>query len=447
MNRPPVFIRNIITLTVALIMFSLCQPEISLAAPANTAGDALKNALIKTAPVTIYRMDMDMSATGALASGLGGTTASSSQAVSVLSLAAAVNGKDAHFTMKGLFGSFMGADQNTGVEIITVGGKIYLHGPLPTLGANENKWYVTSDAQTIGSMAQSHDIGALAKADLSAFKLSSSESLDNRHCDIYGSNDMLAIAKAFQSFDSGAMAGTGDMQGMDSAELKFWVCDDGYFHKMNLSFEGAQKTNPTSKGGIAMSFHIYDFNAAITISAPAGAVPLEQPTTVFQPVVSSPAALSATVANGGNIRQSPGIKGSVIGQLHAGELVALEQKTANGAWYYVDAPEASGWVHVSLLRVAPDAAARVFVNGEAMLAGSASEPIAVTVFNGGNRRAAPNTKAEVLGQIHAGDTIQLLSKTKGGAWYYVRCRCGAVGWVHASLLKLDPKVARKVPVA
>src|SRR5215212_3847805 len=191
MNLPTAFIRKVIALTVALVVFSSGQPGVSLAAPVDVAGDALKSALIKTAPVTIYRMDMDMSAKGALASGLGGTAAGTSQEVLVLTLAAAINGKDAQFTMKGLFNSFMGADQNKGVEFITVGGKSYVHGPLPTMGAKENKWYVTTDAQGLGSMAQSHDLGALAQADLSAFKLMSSESLDNRHCDIYGSNDKL----------------------------------------------------------------------------------------------------------------------------------------------------------------------------------------------------------------------------------------------------------------
>jgi len=215
-----------------------------------------------------------------------------------------------------------------------------------------------------------------------------------------------------------------------------------------MSFEGAQKVNPASKGGITMSFHIYDFNAAITITAPADALPLERPATVFQTLPSSSAAdLSAKVVNGGNIRQSPGMKGAVLGQLHAGELVTLVQKTANGLWYYVNAPEGSGWVHASLLRVAPESANRVFVNGEATLAAPASEQLSATVINGGNRRAAPTMKADVLGQVHAGDTIQLLAKTKNGAWYYARCRCGALGWVHASLLKVDPKVAWKVPVA
>jgi hypothetical protein len=448
MNVPAALTRKIIALTVALVVFSSGQPGISLAASASAAGDALKSALTKTAPVTIYRMDMDMSAKGALASGLDGTTAGASQEIAVLMLAAAVNGKDAQFTMKGLLSSFMGADPKIGVEFITVGGKSYVHGPLPTIGAKENKWYIATDSQTPGSMAQSHDLGALAQADMSAFKITGSESLDYRRCDIYSSNDKLAIAKAFQSFGTGALAGAGDMQAMDSAELKFWVCDDGYFHKLHMSFEGAEKANPANKGGMTMSFHIYDFNAAITITPPAGAVPLEQPATVFQTLPSSSAAaLSANVVNGGNIRQSPGIKGAVLGQLHAGELVTLVQKTTNGLWYYVNAPEATGWVHTSLLRVAPDIANRVFVNGEAMVAVSTSEQLSATVINGGNRRAAPAIKAEVLGQVHAGDTIQLLAKTKNGTWYYARCRCGALGWVHASLLKIDPKIARKVPVA
>jgi SH3-like domain-containing protein len=450
MNVPGVSTRKIIALTVALLMFSLAQPGVSLAAPASTSGDALKSALIKTAPITVYRMDMDMIAKGALVNGLGGTSAGSSQEESILTLSAAVNGKDAQFTMKGVLSSFMGADPSKGVEFITVAGKSYVHGPLPMIGAKENKRYVATDAQGLGSMAQSQDLGALAQADMSAFKLTGSESLDNRRCEIYGSNDKLSIAKAFQSFGTGTFAGAGDMQGMDWAELKFWVCDDGYFHKLYLSFEGAEKANPANKGGMTMSFHIYDFNAAITITPPAGAVPLEQSAPVFQTIPSSTssssAALSAKVVNGGNIRQSPGMQSAVLGQLHAGELVTLVQKTTNGQWYYVNAPEATGWVHASLLRVTPEIANRVFVNGEAMVAISTGEQFSATVINGGNRRAAPNVKGEVLGQVHAGDTIQLLAKTKNGTWYYVRCRCGALGWVHASLLKVDPKVARKVPV-
>jgi hypothetical protein len=242
---------------------------------------------------------------------------------------------------------------------------------------------------------------------------------------------------------------------MTSAELKFWVCDDGYFHQMRVAIDGADKSNPASKGGIKLAFHVYDFNGAITISAPANAAQLEQPADIFQTLPSqtpsSPSApagpLSASVRNGGNIRANPGMKGAVLGQLHAGQAVTLKQRTVNGLWYLVEAPEARGWVHGSLLRIAPDVAGRVFVNGEAALANPVSEQLPATVINGGNRRAAPSVKAEVLGQVHAGETIQLLARTKNGAWYYAKCSCGALGWVHASLLKVDPKIARKVPVA
>jgi hypothetical protein len=430
MNLPASFARILSALTLALVVWSLGQPGAALAAPADVADDALKSALAKTAPVTVYRMDMDMFAKGALASGLGGSTAAGSrQELSVLALAAEINGKDAHFTMKGLLSSFMGADADKGVEFIVVAGKTYIHGPLPMMGANEDKWYVTTDAQTTGSLAQSHDLGALAQADMSAFKAMGNEALDGRRCDIYGSNDKHAIAQAFGSFDAGGLAGTSDMESMDSAELKFWVCDDGYLHKLYMSFEGADKTNPASKGGIAMSFHIYDFNGAIKIVAPANAAPLEQPKLggqVFE-TLPSEGTPTATVFNGGNIRQSPSPKGQVLGQLHAHQTVTLLEKTVDGRWYHVRAPEATGWVHASLLRVAPDVANRVFVNGEAMLASPTTEQLPATVINGGNRRAAPNMKGEVLGQVHVGDTIQLLAKTRNSAWYYARCRCGALG--------------------
>ncbi|HEU5103676.1 MAG TPA: SH3 domain-containing protein [Roseiflexaceae bacterium] len=452
MQSPAPFIRKLSVLIVALSALAIGQPGTTQAAPAHAGGDALKSALLKTAPIAVYRMVMDMSATGALASGLGGAASEAPDVLPVLTMAAEVNNKDAHFTMKGLFSSFMGADPGVGVEFITVAGKNYVHGPLPMIGANENRWYVTTDAQAFGSLAQSQDLAALARVDLSAFSMVGSEALDGRKCDIYGSSDKNAIAQIFQSFSPGALTGANSMEGMDSAELKFWICDDGYFHKMFMSFEGADKTNPANTGGIAMSFHIYDFNSAIKIVAPADAAPLEQPKldgSLFETLPTSAAsgALIATVFNGGNIRQSPSPKGQVLGQMHAHQTVGLLAKTVDGRWYQVSAPEATGWVHVSLLRISPDVASRVFVNGEASVSAPATEQLFATVINGGNRRAAPSMKAEVLGQVRAGDTIQLLAKTKGGAWYYARCRCGALGWVHASLLKVDPKVARKIPIA
>ncbi len=72
--------------------------------------------------------------------------------------------------------------------------------------------------------------------------------------------------------------------------------------------------------------------------------------------------LKAQVGNGGNIRFTPDLRsGTVLGQLHAGQTVGLSGKSADGVWFHVFAPEAEGWVHGSLLNIAPDVAAQVEV--------------------------------------------------------------------------------------
>lgn len=70
--------------------------------------------------------------------------------------------------------------------------------------------------------------------------------------------------------------------------------------------------------------------------------------------------LKATVFNGGNIRYRPNVQtGTVLGQLHARQVVTLSAKTADGNWYKVIAPEAEGWVSSSLLTIDAAVAARV----------------------------------------------------------------------------------------
>jgi uncharacterized protein YgiM (DUF1202 family) len=347
------------------------------------------------------------------------------------------------------------------LEIMEVGGKSYIHGPVPLLDANEPKWYVADSSQGELSIAdsfmqgfdQGFDYSSFQSPDLSLIKPLGKESMHGHQCDVYGSNDKQAVAQALRS--SATMGASADDFGtVDAAEVKFWVCDDGYFHRMWVSVDGTATNPPGQKFGMRVRVSFFDFNGSFTVVAPANAAKLEQPNTggsVSQAIPSSaPGADSgptATAFNGGNIRLAPNMQGQVLGQLHAHQAVALVAQTVDGGWYYVSAPEATGWVHASLLAIPAGAANQVFVDGEARLAEPASETLPATVVQGGNRRAGPTMQADVLGLVHAGDTIQLLAKTQNGAWYYARCRCGARGWVHASLLQIDPKVARKVPVA
>ena len=72
-------------------------------------------------------------------------------------------------------------------------------------------------------------------------------------------------------------------------------------------------------------------------------------------------------------------------------------------------------------------------------------PVAA-VYNGGNVRVAPELQAAVLDQLHAGETVELRGRSADGQWLQVRDVRGQVGWVHRTLLTLDPGVAAALAV-
>lgn len=68
----------------------------------------------------------------------------------------------------------------------------------------------------------------------------------------------------------------------------------------------------------------------------------------------------AVVGNGGNIRYQPDkATGTVLGQLHAGQRITLKAQTPDGQWFRVVAPEAEGWVSITLLEVSDVTLAQV----------------------------------------------------------------------------------------
>ncbi len=75
--------------------------------------------------------------------------------------------------------------------------------------------------------------------------------------------------------------------------------------------------------------------------------------------------------------------------------------------------------------------------------------LAATVANGGNVREAP-INGRPLAQVNAGETVQLLAKTKDGSWLkisFARSGTTITGWVSRTLLTIDPAVDQQVPVA
>jgi hypothetical protein len=71
------------------------------------------------------------------------------------------------------------------------------------------------------------------------------------------------------------------------------------------------------------------------------------------------AGLTATVFNGGNVRERP-VTGKVLDQINAAETVDLLAKTSDGGWYQItNLRGATGWVSVTLLTIDPDVARQV----------------------------------------------------------------------------------------
>lgn len=53
----------------------------------------------------------------------------------------------------------------------------------------------------------------------------------------------------------------------------------------------------------------------------------------------------------------------------------------------------------------------------------------------------------VLDQINASETVELIEKSQDGEWYHIKNERGVIGWVHGSLLTIEPQINNLIPVA
>jgi restriction system protein len=71
---------------------------------------------------------------------------------------------------------------------------------------------------------------------------------------------------------------------------------------------------------------------------------------------------TTTVFNGGNVRAAPNMRGTVLDQVHAGEIVELLGRSADGNWLYIRNPRGQvGWTHRTLLTLEADISERLEV--------------------------------------------------------------------------------------
>jgi hypothetical protein len=245
---------------------------------AGNASSDLLSALQTAEAATSYRLEMHMSAKGAL-----GLSADANESMSLFTLTGEFSGKDARYTMKGMLSGMLGVDPNKGLEVITVGDKSYLHGPVNMLGAKEDKWYVLESDQSnaIKPPLQAEQfLGELTKndVDVNTFKQTGTDTIDGQACTVF-SGDQTATLKAFGATGAGAITGAGAeaLEQIKNAQMSFAVCEDGFPHRMQLMLEATNKDKPDQTFTFNIDMHMYDFNTPVSITAPADAEPLTIP--------------------------------------------------------------------------------------------------------------------------------------------------------------------------
>ncbi len=259
-------------------------PPTSTPTPAASGeGGTLLDALSKVKAATAYRVDLSINGKGNFA-GAGGPTpeaGAEDKLITLIVMKGEVNGKDAHFTLQGILTSFLGIEPDKTFEVISSDGEAYLKGPVPLLGANEEKWYkapanaasVAQPPLTPGSFLESFGETGINPND---FKLSGTEALDGKNCQVFA-GDKSAVINAFNKLGGATGATQEDLDSIDNAEFKFWVCDDGYLHQVKMLIEGHEKDKPDQKGSFEILMKIMDFDADIKITPPVDAIPLQIP--------------------------------------------------------------------------------------------------------------------------------------------------------------------------
>lgn len=255
-----------------------------------------------------------------------------------------------------------------GVELTLMDRTVYARGPLPLPEAREPVWYVVDQQPAVGAIPLMRADVALRlwteQVDLNELRNEGPVALDDQACDLFSGGRGPALA---------ALNGTGvstrpgperpveeQMAGMevDQAEFKLWVCADGYVHQVEVHFAARQQADPAHTVKTTMLLHLWEYDGLLGVAAPIDPVPF--PTTDAAGIL--PFALTATVANGGNVRAAPNTQGEVFDQIHAAETVRLVQKNQAGTWYLIANPRrVTGWVSGTLLDVDPGVAARLRV--------------------------------------------------------------------------------------
>ena len=143
--------------------------------------------------------------------------------------------------MTGMVVALLGAKAEKGIEFISSDGVTYMRGPLALLNAPEDKWYKMPQqdkaSEAVNSQAM---VESMAGDDLEQFRFAASgkENLDGQNCTLYDGDKQATITALKNRKSSNGLPTASDFGEIEDALMQFTVCEDGYVHRMIMSFTG-----------------------------------------------------------------------------------------------------------------------------------------------------------------------------------------------------------------
>lgn len=236
----------------------------------------------RTRGLTVYHAQMDMNITdpsGSLPNSIPG------QPFALLNMEGRTNPDAQQFVMKGYILSMLGGDPERGIEFITVGEKVYVHGPFPYLGANQARWYVSPRPQNTGITDTANPKNILsdfATMGLPTMRAGEAQTLDGKKCRMFRGDELEAIDYFVNLDPKGNLKSSlGRINGqLEKGFFNVTVCDDGYIHHLDMGLTFRANTKAAQTGSIDFNLRLNDMNIIVPIQEPQEAIPLPKPLTL-----------------------------------------------------------------------------------------------------------------------------------------------------------------------
>ncbi len=153
---------------------------------------------------------------------------------------------------------------------------LYIKGPSPDLGIQDEAWYVTTDTALKrdllnGSPARALDEFLSGSDNLdAAFSLQGSEQFDGQTCNVYVATGETMPREKVIGLEK-------LLSRADDIQYKVVLCEDGLPHLMHLTASGLGLTDKTQPGSIDIQLHFFDLGKAQAIVLPADARSIDSP--------------------------------------------------------------------------------------------------------------------------------------------------------------------------